>query len=741
MNKLFLLFLLLPAVLFSQEVVKNDEELQTVSIKKATASIVLDGQTNEADWMSADIASDLWMKFPTNVTKAPLKTEVKFTYDDKKLYIAVKAYEEKPGFVVSSLKRDKGLREGDGVGIVLDPVNQKTNGFYFSVSPFNTQTEGLVTGSDDDVSFTWDNKWFSETKVYDGYWEAEIAIPFSILRYDAQKKIWGLNIIRANRKSNEFHTWSKIPLQFRGTDLGYLGSMVWDNNPPLAGKNLSINPYVLTNISSSKEENLKTSAKLNAGFDAKIGLGSALNLDLTVNPDFSQVDVDRQVTNLTRFDIFFPERRGFFLENDDLFSAYGIPPIRPFYSRRIGSKSDENVPILFGARLSGNVAKNTRIGMMNIQTGRKNELPADNFTAVSLNQRVLDRSTVKVYFLNRNASMTDAEKLASPLDQYGRNAGCELGYNNKAGTVSVWSAAHQSFKPGVKGNSMNASAGGGYFGERFSSFIDYQLVGKNFYTDMGFVNRVDNYNAITDKTIRRGFEFLYNETSYKINYTDHTLFNRIEFSAENFLAFDDDRKFNERMISPSISFNFKSSAMLEFVFNNNELNLLYPFRFVEDETQQPLAEGRYKFNNYGFSFNSDARKNFFFTIEGTTGKFYNADFNQIALGVTGRNQPYASFGLNVEYNYLKFPEINGGKQEFLLIAPQIEWNFSNKLFWTSFLQYNTQSNNFNINSRLQWRYKPMSDMFLVYTDNYLTDINFNNQNRALVLKFNYWING
>ncbi len=737
MNKICLFLLFLPALLFSQ----NQDEIGSFNIKKAVSEIKLDGILDEASWQASEVVSDFWMKFPTNETKAEVKTEVKITYDDTKLYIAIKAFEDKPGYLVSSLKRDKGLREGDGVGIVIDPINRKTNGFYFSISPFNTQTEGLVTGSDEDVTFTWDNKWYSQTKVYDYYWEAEIAIPFSILRYDESKKTWGVNFIRANRKSNEFHTWSRIPLQFRGTDLGYLGAMNWDNNPPKAGKNLAFNPYISTAVSSDKEEGKLTTLKPNIGFDAKVGVSSSLNLDLTVNPDFSQVDVDRQVTNLTRFDIFFPERRVFFLENDDLFSSYGIPPIRPFYTRRIGSKNDENVPIYFGARLSGNIAKNTRIGVMNILTGRNNEIAADNFTAASFNQRVLSRSNISGYFFNRKASMTEAEKLAKPLDAFGRNAGVQSNYSNPQGTINVWSAAHFSWKPNLNEKNKFLEFGGGYFGENFTSFIDYNNVGDNYYADIGFVNRIENYNAKLDTTIRQGFEFFYNETNYQFNFKTNPIFNRISINTENFLAFDKFRKFNERQNTLSLLFDFKSTAAIEITAENNDLNLLFPFRFVEDEDNEPLASGRYKFSNFGISYNSDLRKNIFYNISLKGGKFYNADYTQVSVGFTSRRQPYTSFGINFEYNSLKFPTINGGKQEFLLLAPQLEWNFSNNLFWTSFLQYNTQSDNFNINSRVQWRYFAMSDIFIVYTDNYLTESVFLNKNRALIFKINYWING
>jgi hypothetical protein len=734
MKNILFFFFLLPLTICSQ-----NADFRSLNITEATDAIKIDGVLEEKTWNTAEVANEFWMKFPTNDSKSKLNTEVKLSYDKNYLYVGIKAFEISPKIVLSSLKRDVGLREGDGVGLVLDPIGQKSNGFYFSISPYNTQTEGLILGNDEDITFTWDNKWFSSTKVYDGYWTAELAIPFSILRYDDAKKAWGINFIRSNRKSNEFHTWSQIPLQFRGTDLGYTGTLVWDKEPPQAGRAFSINPYVLTSI--NDEISTNTQAKANAGVDAKLSLSSALNLDLTINPDFSNVDVDRQVTNLSRFSIFFPERRVFFLENDDLFSGYGIPPIRPFYSRRIGSKDGQSVPIYFGARLTGNISKNSRIGIMNIQTGRKGSSSADNFTSVSLNQRVLSRSTFKAYFNNRNAQMNDAERIANPFDVYGRNVGSEFNYSNQAGTINGWGGLHYSLKPGITEFNNNVSLGGGYSDERFSSFIDYNKLGRNFYADMGFVNRIENYDSQRDTTIRVGSEFLYNETEYKINYKNHSYFNRISFSLENFLAYDQDKNFNERNNSFEVMFLLKNASNFSLNYENMDVNLLFPFKFVDNDLAKPLPSGRYAFSNFGVEFSSDTRKNLFFKATGKFGSFYGADFQQIAISITGRKQPFVSFGVDLEYNKLLFSDIYGGKEEFLLVAPKLEWNFSNSLFWTNFIQYNTQAKNFNINSRLQWRYQPMSDLFLVYSDDYLVDTKFQNNTRGLVLKVNYWLNG
>ncbi len=714
----------------------NSEKL--IHIYKSADGINLDGKLDEDAWKRAEAHSQFWMKSPSNDTLADPATTVWLTYDQKYFYIGARIEQTEQGNIVQSLKRDIGLRLGDGLGIVLDPVNLKTNGFYFSLTPFNSQTEGLIGNSYDDITFTWDNTWFSETKVYEGYWIAEIAIPFSILRYDESKQVWGINFIRSARSENEFHTWTHMPLQFRGTDLGYTGQLVWDQAPPKGGSKVSVNPYVSSSLSVENDLNRTTEGKANAGVDAKVAVSSAINLDLTVNPDFSNVDVDQQVTNLTRFSIFFPERRVFFLENDDLFSSYGIPPARPFYTRRLGSKNGESVPILAGARITGNLAKQFRFGIMNIQTGRKGNNAADNFTSITFNKRILQRSVISGYFNNRQGFQTDAERANDPLGAYGRNAGLSLGYNSSSGVTQAWAGMNVSMKPGIRGENVFANAGGGHFGQNFTCFLDFTHLGRNYYADMGFVNRIENYDAARDTVVRVGSDFFYNETGYTW-YPKTGPFNKYMVGVNNFLAFDGFGKFNEFSSVWLTSFDFRNAANITVSHTFNKVHLLFPFSFVSGQVAEPLPAGDYSYQVTELMMTSDVRKNLVLGVGGAFGKFYNADYNKLTASVTARRQPYFSLALNAEYNHLAFPTPYGN-QEFWLVAPQIEINFTNALFWTTFVQLNTQAENMNINSRIQWRYRPMSDLFLVYSDNYFSDFPIVNKNRAIVLKANYWLN-
>ena len=728
----FIFLITIAQVGFAQNSAPNQRDFK-LTIKPAKMAIKLDGVMDEEAWNTVPAVSDFKKKFPTDIGAPKKQTEVKVLFDDKNIYFGFKVYDSGTA-ITRSLKRDVGHDGMDGVGVILDPTNQQTNGFYFVLSTLNVQSEDQLSGSSGDgINYSWDSKWYSMTKEYGNYWIAEIAIPFKSIRYDADNKNWGVNFVRIDAKNFEYSTWTKIATNFKSYDLGLTGLMQWEEKPPVSSNNVILLPY-LTGGASDDKQTGKTSSTGNAGFDAKIALNSSLNLDLTVNPDFSQVEVDNQVTNLTRYSIFLPERRAFFLENADLFAGFGIPPIRPFYSRTIGLDKDGNkIPILFGARLSGNLTPDLRIGAMNMQTGRKGDYAPENFSAFTLQKRVLKRSMVKGYFLNRENFISVEEEKLNPLSKYGRNAGVSFDYSNAEGTVSHWANYNISIKPTVKDLNNYFEFGTSYNSRKFGFVLDFANVDKNYYTDMGFVQRIENYDAIRDTSIRVGYKHIFSEISYNILPTKSKI-GRIESTLTNFVVFNPDNSFNEWESSVQIKTDFNNASNLNFSLSNNITNLLFPTSFTDGT---PLPAKQYQYGQFGLSYSSDTRKLFGWFSNITLGQFYNGNVQGFGAGITWRNQPHLNLRLNAQFNHIQLPGTYGSTK-LLLIAPRIEYNFSTKLFWTTFLQYNTQGNNFNINSRLQYRYKPMSDFFLVYTDNYFTDPLFKNKNRALIFKLSYW---
>ncbi len=714
-------------------------------VQKSLEPIKIDGVFDEAAWRGAALAQNFASHWPQDNIPLKRKTEVKITFDERYLYVAATCYDTSY-HIIQTLKRDVSFFDSDGFSIVLDPQNGRTNGFIFGVTPANAQSDDLLSSqSYGDLSGSWDNKWTSQTKVYKDHWTVEIAIPFKTLRFDPAKKMWGVNFIRNDIKNNQYSTWTFIPVNFNGYDLGYTGLAIFDDMLPTVKGNVSLIPYSTGGLSKDNQNGLAIKPTINAGLDAKIAITPSMNLDLTLNPDFSQIEVDRQVTNLTRFNIFFPERRTFFLENDDLFSAYGSEPIKPFFSRAIGlDQNAQPVRIIGGARLSGNINKNWRVGLMTMQTAAKDSTsPAQNFTAFSFNRKLFKRSIFKGYMLNRQGFLSEQEQKANPISAFGRNAGLEFVYSNVAGNVNAWAGYHLSQKPTITDKNSVVQFGGGYFGRTIDFYVDYLEMGTNYYADMGFLNRIQNDTyltnaqgkAIQDTTIRLGFKQIDSNIDYTIRPKASNI-NAHRFGLETYIYWNPNGTFAERFNRVRYFLEFNNTSSLRFRMDDNAVQAVFPFGFTDSE--YPLPSGYYRTQQYNVQYNSDYRKKFYYSLSVRAGGFYNGTLRQLMAEATFRAQPWGNFVLSFEQNDIKLPAPYGNDL-LLLISPRIEINFSTRMFWTTFVQFNTQRNNFNVNSRFQWRFKPMSDFFLVYTDNYFTDPLFKNKNRALVFKLNYWL--
>ncbi|MCK5134926.1 MAG: carbohydrate binding family 9 domain-containing protein [Bacteroidales bacterium] len=714
----------------------------TYVIKRTTETISIDGVLSENIWDQVPVAANFWMSYPVDDRKVEgaRQTEVRLISDDQYLYIGVVCYGPKD-YVIKTLKRDTEFWDGDGFGVVVDPVNEKTNGFAFGVNPAGVQTEYLVTGQagrrEDlkpghqlkGINVAWDNKWYSEVTNHPDKWVAEIAIPFKTLRFDAGKKTWGINFFRLDAGTNSIHTWAPVPIEFREIDLGYTGTLSWESPPQKAKRNIAIIPYAVASGAKEYESDGLVMYDFQPGLDAKIPVTSSLNLDVTVNPDFSQVEVDEQVINLTLFDIRLPEKRLFFLENSDIFEDFGIPPMRPFFSRRIGLDEEGNsIPILYGARLSGNINKDLRVGLMNLQTRETEDFLSQNYTVMSFHQQVLSRSVIKGYIHNRQG-------INSEVPDYNRNAGLEFQYRSTDGRFQTFAGYAKSFSPGMDSRNYFYNAGIGYDNKNISVYSSLSGLGKNYKADMGFIMGQQYYDAIRDTSIRIGYNHLYSRFAYTLYPESGKKIISHEFGVRHIYDVDTAFSLLSNNVEPSYSIKFSSTSKVQFAFNYSVVSLLFPFTFINEI---PLPAGIYKYARGEMRYESDQRR--LFSLEGgvSYGTFYNGTRARYTFGIKYRAQPWGNFSVNFEQNDLKFPDPYGTENLFL-ISPRIEINFSRSLFWTTFLQYNTQDDNFNINSRIQWRFQPLSDLYIVYTDNYAVEF-WGPKNRALVIKLNYWFN-
>jgi hypothetical protein len=735
MKKLLpLIFILLPFIAPAQKI----NESYQFHVKPTTSKIIIDGILNDEAWKNTDVAKDFWLKFPTDTARANHQTEVRLTYDDNFLYVSAicfKANDGKPA-TVESMKRDYSISLNESFQVVIEPFNDLTNGFIFGVNAAGAQLEGLI--SEGQVqNLNWDNKWASQTKYLADRWIVEIAIPFKTLRYKKDVSSWGLNFTRNYPNQKEVSIWARVPRQLSAISLAYTGILAWETLPTSPKANISIIPYALGGINKNFQNNTVATFRNDIGGDAKIALSSALNLDLTLNPDFSQVDVDRQVTNLSRFELFFPERRQFFLENADLFNNFGLDNLRPFFSRRIGL----GVPITYGARVSGKLNNNLRIGAMNIQTGSKDltdstRRPNQNFTALVLQQKIFKRSSVGLMFLNKE-SLNFSEKINSGFTDFNRNIGIEY---NLASETNEWTGkavVMKSFSPKTSGSEVMQAFNLKYNPSHWLIDLQYENVGVNYNPEIGYVPRTGYYRLALNELSYLHFPKKANSKAFfqaPTTYIDYYWNANGELTdAVNLIGY----------ISA-----FKTQSQIVAYFQTNYFKLQYDFDPTNGMSNEVLkAGGEHRYNSFNLTYASSPRKKYTSNFVGSYGGYF-GDGQLLNLSTTlgYRFQPYVNISANINYveiNDVKIP-VSGQPNKvvnshFFLVSPKIDVTFSNTLFWTTFVQYNEQRQNTNINSRVQWRYKPASDIFLVYTDNYFPN-SYEIKNRAVVLKMTYWLN-
>ncbi|MGI9544742.1 MAG: DUF5916 domain-containing protein, partial [Cyclobacteriaceae bacterium] len=452
---------------------------------------------------------------------------------------------------------------------------------------------------------------------------------------------------------------------------------------------------------------------------AKITLSTSLNLDLTVNPDFSQVEVDRQVTNLDRFELFFPERRQFFLENSDQFASLGSENIRPFFSRRIGLDS----PVRAGARLSGQLSEKWRIGVMNIQTGNRDSIPASNFTVASVRKKIFARSNIGAFLVNKQVTGNGEEgNYAGP--KYNRVAGVDL---NLASADNRWTGKafyHQSLYSGASGDAFVLAGEATYSTQQFEAQWKHTYVGSDYRSEVGFVRRT-------------GFHQINPSVEYKLFPPSNTIISHgPELQLD--LFYKPDFSLTDREIDLGYEIRWLNRSELSVGFEEGFVKLQAPFDPTNSGGDTLATGSEFHWTEVNLSYDSDSRKAFNYEIAARYGGFFNGTRLSLGAEANYRVQPYGSLALDASFNRISLPE-PFRSADFWLIGPRLDLTFTDKLFFTTFVQYNEQADNLNVNMRFQWRFAPVSDLFIVYTDNSFPE-NLQTKNRALVVKLSYWLN-
>ncbi len=717
----------------------SNQESHRYEINVLKNDIKVDGVLEENEWSHIAPVGKFTYSFPVEneLVEDAYQTEVKITYDERYIYVAAKCYVRSEEIVIPTLKRDNGqFWSGDIFMVTFDPVNERTNGYGFGTNAagvqLDTQFDGNTgtRGGSGNFNVAWDAKWIVNSKRYAEFWTTEIAIPFRSLKFGS-KEVWGMNLVRGINALNAWTTWAPVPIQFTSPDLGYTGALVWDKTPTPVKNNVAVIPYALSSSLKDHEEGTPIEYSGKAGVDAKVAVSSNLTLDLTYNPDFSQVDVDQQVTNLTASPIRFPERRLFFLENTDVFSVFGIPPMRPFFSRRIGLDNDNQpIPIEFGGRLSGNINKDLRVGLMSLQTGKTDDFLGQNYTSLALSQRIFGRTLVRGYFHNRQA-FQDSERVKT---DFNRTLGGEFDYRSMNGNFRANAGYGATLTDSLKNENNFYQGIVSYDSRNIAFYTNVASIGDNYIPDMGFFHLNQQRDSELDTSFRVGYLHWFMRAAY-IHYpaNERIVNQRLQLNT----VYDWTQSGEKFVARKTLSYvaRFLNTSQFEISWSHEEGRLLFPLSFTDGDAL-PVRDYTWTYAN--IQYQSDRRKSFFFQLGGQYGGFYNGDRIEISGQLNYRVQPWGNFSLRFVQNELTFPE-QFGSESLTLLGPTVDINFSRNLYWTTFLQYNTQTDNFNVNSRIQWQFQPLSNLFIVYTDNYAIET-WGPKNRGLVVKLNYWLN-
>lgn len=745
------------------------QESKTIKIARTSTPVQIDGIPSEDAWNTADVATDFQQYIPVDSVKSIVRTEVRLLYDDEFLYVMAKCYDppnmDEKGYVTNSLRRDFMGWGLDNFNVILDPIQAKQNAYFFGVNPWGVQREAFISNGGNnwrDWDLSWDNKWYSEAKMNQDHWAVEMAIPFKTLRYKSGSDAWNINFSRQDSKTFENSVWSRVPVNFPSLSLNYAGKMQWDKPTQDPGVNISIIPYVSGGYSDDFTDNEPRDLPLNVGGDVKYSITPSLNLDLTFIPDFSQVEVDQLQTNLSRFELFFPERRQFFLENSDIFGSFGTSRVRPFFSRRIGivKNGDETIQskIAYGARLSGSLDKNWRIGVMNTHTlantikidedddegqsvSKRVEAPAVNHSLVALERRVFSKSALAVLFSNVQNFIQPGDDIED-VNDFERMLAVKYDLRSETNEWIGKLTYQQLFTSDLSKRNENFS---------FNTFLSYndrayriraniEHVGENFNPSSGFVPR---------RGITRGFAGV----TYRI-FPALEEVNNFEFNIRNPIVLDPNDNFRliEHQINFNVSAQFRNNGSFGVGAERNFIELQDPFDPSGTDGKE-FQSGESFTNAFGFFFfRTNPSAIVSFEGNGGWGTYYRGSSGGASVNTNFRLSYFFNTSIGTEWTRILLPDTYNDASLFL-INSRVELTFTRSLFLTSILQFNGQSKYFGANVRLQWRFLPASDFFLVYTDarQQETRLRMNNagveesitqffpQTRSLFFKVSYWL--
>ncbi len=678
---------------------------------RVDGEIDVDGNLADAAWSLAEPVTTLYQRETYEGLPATEPTHIWVLYDDTNLYVGIRSFDSEPSRPTArAMFRDENIGSDDAVAVMIDAFNDRRSAVFLATNANGMLFDMLQNGEESGTrNLDWDTVWYARGSQTDTGWEAEVVVPFKSLRFElppeGEEVPFGIGFKRNLPRKNEETYWpfvSNDSTWYRPAEMGTLRGL----SRIRSGRAVELRPYALGGADQSVDVT-GTDTRQEVGIDAKWGVTTGLTADFTVNTDFAQEEVDVQQVNLTRFSLFFPEKRQIFLESQRSF-LFGVRREADLvFTRRIGlSSSGGIVPLLAGARLSGRQGA-YNVGIMNMQTDALDDfgVPGENFTVARLRRDIFDRSNVGVLFTNRQNSEGDNRVYAADLNLF----------MGRAWSFESYFAHMEDDK--VAGGDQSAFAKLAYETDRYGAGYRYLDIGEDFRPGVGFVRRPDSrqhrgslrFSPRPSADLLRQLHF-----SYNLDYVP-----------------------NQRGVVETRTHNldvgtvFESGDALWFWVDDAFEFLEQPFDLREGVT---IAPGGYDFTTYGVRLNTFGRRYARASVIYSRGGFWNGTRDTATLGLDYRVNKHLDLSGDYSVNWVDLPE---GKFTTHLVASRIQLAFRTDVILMSLFQYNHDTRQISSNVRFNWIPKPGSDFFVVYNELDEWGEVFGVKNRSLSVKLNY----
>ena len=679
----------------------------------------LDGRLDDAIYQQVPPVSDFIQQLPDEGEPATEKTDAWVFFDDENLYVSARCWDSHPErMIANEMRRDSNIFQNANFAVVLDTFYDRRNGYAFQTNPLGALRDQTFT-NEGNFDSDWNTVWQPRTARFRDGWTTEIAIPFKSLRYKgAGPQVWSINLRRIVRWKNEHSYLSAVPASYRGLGMYKVSSaatLVGLETPPRS-LNLEVKPYAISGVRTDRTAAVPVSNDVtgDAGFDVKYGVTQSLTADFTYNTDFAQLEDDEQQINLTRFNLFFPEKREFFLEGRGIFDFGGRGGPTPilFFSRRIGLDGGRAVPIQAGGRLTGKVGPYS-LGVLNIQTDDEpvSGARATNFSVVRVKRDVLRRSSIGALMTRRSVSTVGDDS----NDVFGVDGTFAFFDNVRINTYLA-----RTRTPGLSGDDTSYRAGLNYNGDRYGVVLDRLAVGDNFNPEVGFLRRDD---------FRANFALL----RFSPRPRDIAAVRQFTWLASYNYLTDGTGRLETRSVRGWFNTEFE---------NSDGLNIGYDRRYEFVERPFPIARGvtipvgGYSFQNVQVGYFLGRQRKIAGGLVYERGSFFGGEKSAVNFfGGRVEVTPQITLEPSFSFNWIDLPQ---GTFTTQVVRTRAVYTLTPRMFFSGLVQYNSSSESLSSNLRLRWEYQPGSELIVVYSEGRDTEVRSfpGLENRAFVVKFN-----